>query len=94
MLPATIRTLHALPAFPTTVNYLEAMDGFIEKFRTANTLPESETADAFELYAQVQEVYPRVEADMVSSHNDLKPENVLFDGERVWLVDWEAGVFE
>src|SRR5882757_2245331 len=28
---------------------------------------------------------------MVSSHNDLfKPDNVLFDGARVWLVDWEA----
>jgi thiamine kinase-like enzyme len=88
--PATIRTLHALPTFPTTVNYLEAMDRFIENFRTANILPESETADAFELYARVKEVYPRVEADMVSSHNDLKPENVLFDGEHVWLVDWEA----
>jgi thiamine kinase-like enzyme len=24
------------------------------------------------------------------SENDLKPENVLFDGARVWLVDWEA----
>src|SRR5262249_9159598 len=29
--------------------------------------------------------------DMVSSHNDLfKPDNILFDGQRVWLVDWEA----
>jgi hypothetical protein len=28
---------------------------------------------------------------MVSSHNDLfKPDNILFDGQRVWLVDWEA----
>jgi thiamine kinase-like enzyme len=89
--PATIRTLHALPPFPQTVNYLDAMDRFIENFRVANILPDSETADAFELYGQVRDVYPRVEADMVSSHNDLKPENVLFDGERVWLVDWEAG---
>jgi hypothetical protein len=28
---------------------------------------------------------------MVSSHNDLfKPDNILFDGRRMWLVDWEA----
>jgi hypothetical protein len=25
----------------------------------------------------------------VSSHNDINPRNVLFDGERLWLVDWE-----
>jgi thiamine kinase-like enzyme len=90
-MPATIRALHALPPFPRTVNYLEAMDGFISRFQAAKTLPESETADAFELYARARDAYPRTEADMVSSHNDLKPENVLFDGERVWLVDWEAG---
>jgi thiamine kinase-like enzyme len=89
-MPATIRALHALPAFPRTVNYLEAMDGFISRFQAAKTLPESETADAFELYARARDAYPRNEEDMVSSHNDLKPENVLFDGERVWLVDWEA----
>lgn len=25
----------------------------------------------------------------VTSHNDLNPANVLWDGERAWLVDWE-----
>ena len=29
---------------------------------------------------------------MVSCHNDLKPENIPFDGQRVWLVDWEASL--
>jgi hypothetical protein len=27
---------------------------------------------------------------MVPSHNDLRPENILFNGDRAWLVDWEA----
>ena len=26
---------------------------------------------------------------LVPSHNDMNPTNVLWDGERVWLVDWE-----
>src|ERR1022692_2472698 len=30
------------------------------------------------------------ESNWVSSHNDLTPENSLFDGDRGWLVDWEA----
>jgi hypothetical protein len=25
-----------------------------------------------------------------SSHNDLVPRNVLFDGSRLWLIDWES----
>jgi hypothetical protein len=28
-------------------------------------------------------------ADHVASHNDPNPRNVLFDGRRLWLVDWE-----
>jgi aminoglycoside phosphotransferase (APT) family kinase protein len=26
----------------------------------------------------------------VSSHNDPVPRNVLFDGQRLWMIDWES----
>lgn len=29
-------------------------------------------------------------ASSVSSHNDPIPSNILFDGERLWLIDWES----
>jgi Ser/Thr protein kinase RdoA (MazF antagonist) len=27
---------------------------------------------------------------LVSSHNDPVPRNILFDGNRLWLIDWES----
>jgi hypothetical protein len=29
-------------------------------------------------------------AQSVSSHNDPVPRNILFDGKRLWLIDWES----
>jgi Phosphotransferase enzyme family len=29
-------------------------------------------------------------SELVSSHNDPVPNNVLFDGKRLWLIDWES----
>lgn len=101
-MPALLRALHALPPFPEGVPYLDttcmflmhkgaAQDGFFQKLREANILSPAQYEDLFAWHAQVASVYPRHEPDMVSSHNDLfKPDNILFDGNRVWLVDWEA----
>jgi thiamine kinase-like enzyme len=102
-MPAVLRTLHALPPFPrltnsafdTTCMFLlgkgPAVEQFLQRFQAADALPKDECEELFARYAQLAAVYPREEADMVSSHNDLfKPDNVVFDGSRVWLVDWEA----
>jgi thiamine kinase-like enzyme len=73
------------------INKGTAVDGFIQRFQAANILPEGESEELLARYAQLAAVYPRHDQDMVSSHNDLfKPDNILFDGHRVWLVDWEA----
>lgn len=99
---ATLRSLHALPPFARVPNPINtscmflinqgpALDTFLEKFRAANVLARSESEELFTRYEQLSAVYPRHEPEMVSSHNDLfKPDNILFDGSRVWLVDWEA----
>ena len=90
LIAPTLRRLHSLPHFPKVVNYFDAIDGFIRRFQAANILPESATGELFRRYADVQKVYPRNDADLVASHNDLKPQNILFDGNRIWLVDWES----
>jgi hypothetical protein len=38
---------------------------------------------------RIREAYPWDEGALVSSHNDPNPRNILFDGERLWLIDWE-----
>ena len=68
-----------------------ALEGYLQKFRSANLLPKAASDEFFARFAELAAVYPYDDAEMVSSHNDLfKPDNILFDGQRVWLVDWEA----
>ena len=99
-LPGVLRTLHSLAPFGRApfntsctflINEGPVRDGFLQQFLAANILPKAESEEFFARYAEVAAVYPLDDADMVSSHNDLfKPDNILFDGQRVWLVDWEA----
>ena len=98
--PATLRALHALPPFPTApfnttctflLNQGTALDGFLQKFRTANILPEYDREELLAQYTRVAAACSSLGPDLAASHNDLfKPDNILFDGSRVWLVDWEA----
>jgi hypothetical protein len=85
-----LRTLHSLPNFPKVVNYLDAANGFVRRFQASNILPESATGELFRRYDRLVQVYPQEDHELVASHNDLKPQNMRFDGNRIWLVDWES----
>jgi thiamine kinase-like enzyme len=99
-LPAVLRKLHDLPPFGrapfnTSCTFLlnkgPVLDGLLQKLQAGNILPKTESEEFLARYAELAAVYPHDDMEMVSSHNDLfKPDNILFDGQRVWLVDWEA----
>ena len=97
----TLKAMHALPPFPKLTNDFDTAptfllrssplrDGFFQKFQAAKILPESEASELFSLYERLRTVYPFPDSDLVSSHNDLKPPNMVFDGQQLWLIDWEA----
>jgi hypothetical protein len=99
-LPTALRALHSLPPFPfapfnTTCTFLlnasPAREAFLQKFRASNTLPADTAAEVLARYDQLAASYSCPASDMVPAHNDLfKPDNILFDGARLWFVDWEA----
>lgn len=88
-MPKALRRLHSLPPFPA-FQYIDAAERFNQKLKAAGLMPEEATREIFRQFDRINKIYPRNPEDMVSSHTDLKPENTLFDGEKLWLVDWEA----
>lgn len=92
LIAPVLSKLHSLTGFqkPAMGSYFNTMDGFVRRFQAANLMPESVTAELFRYYTELVKVYPNNDAEMVASHNDLKPQNMVFDGERLLLIDWES----
>lgn len=89
-LAQAVRVLHETSAFPPLVDYLEGLDDLIDQHRQSDVLDPPTTAELFARYAELRAGYRTRPEDLVSSHNDLNPGNVIYDGRRLWLVDWEA----
>jgi hypothetical protein len=87
LLAPVLRRLHALPPFHESVDQFTVIERFVAQF---DAFP---VGDLFDRYAEVAAVYPR-KLDHVSSHHDLKPENLAFDGECLLLLDWEAAFLD
>jgi aminoglycoside phosphotransferase len=89
-LAQAVRVLHETPPFPPLVDYLDGLDALIGQHRGMDILDQAATAELFARYGELRAGYRTLPSDLVSSHNDLNPGNILYDGQRLWLVDWEA----
>jgi aminoglycoside phosphotransferase (APT) family kinase protein len=82
--------LQRTPAFPLLWPFpkvVERIFGFVRGSRLFADGLLDPHAEAFE---RVRDAYRWDSEALVSSHNDPNAQNVLFDGERLWLVDWET----
>lgn len=82
--------LHAAPLFPPLMPFMDAMDQLIGAFTGAEMLTRDQADRVRTLFEELRSVYQLRDGDLVSSHNDLNPTNLLFAGGKAFFVDWET----
>lgn len=82
--------VQATPTFPHFVDYPDIVTRLWAHVRRTGLFAAGLLDASTERLARISEAYVWESADSVSSHNDPIPSNILFDGERLWLVDWES----
>jgi hypothetical protein len=84
-----LRRLHAGPAFPEFLGAFQMIEGGLAQLATRGVVLPRLTQQVLAGYETVKLA---LQPHLVSApcHNDLNPANVLYDGQRLWLVDWEG----
>ncbi|HEY4043658.1 MAG TPA: phosphotransferase [Rhodopila sp.] len=85
-----LRRLQAVPVFPYFVDYPDIVGKlWAHVYRTGLFAP-GVLGPATERLDHIRQAYVWDQAHSVSSHNGSIPGNILFDGKRLWLIDWES----
>jgi hypothetical protein len=85
-----LRRVQMTPLFPEFVEYPDIVSR-LWTWVCRTGLFASGVLDAYaERLESIRETYARHPVNLVSSHNDFVRRNLLFDGERLWLIDWES----
>jgi aminoglycoside phosphotransferase (APT) family kinase protein len=82
--------VQATPVFPYYVNYADIVARLFAHVRRTGLFAAGLLDAHVERLELLREAYDAGATRLVSSHNDPTPNNILFDGERLWLIDWES----
>jgi phosphotransferase family enzyme len=86
---ALLKDLQALPLFPSFGEYADIVDRLWTHVCKSGLFAGGLLDAASQRLAQIRADCAQRAEEHLSSHNDLLPRNVLFDGKRLWLIDWE-----
>lgn len=85
-----VARLQAAPVFPPVASYFAVLERLLDRLVASGLFAPGLLEPHVEGLARIRAAYPWDASRLVSSHNDPHPANVLFDGERLWLIDWET----
>ena len=84
------RRLEATPVFPYFVDYPAIVARLWAHVCRTGLFAPGVLDPVNERLAAIREAYVWDRAHSVSCHNDPVPANILYDGKRLWLIDWES----
>ena len=82
--------LQTAPIFPHFVNYPDIVGRLFAHVRRTGLFASGLLDTHVEHLERIRQNYNSGLKLLVSSHNDAHPGNLLFDGRRLWLIDWES----
>jgi aminoglycoside phosphotransferase (APT) family kinase protein len=89
-LGALVARLQAIPAFPPVLPYPAVIGRLLFWLFESGMYAPGLLAPHRQRFERIREALPWDSTSLVSGHNDLNPHNILFDGDRLWLIDWET----
>jgi hypothetical protein len=85
-----ISRVQATACFPFFVNYPDIVARLFAHVRRTGLFAPGVLDPHVARLEQLREAYDAGLAGLGSSHNDPVTSNILFDGKRLWLIDWES----
>ena len=89
-LGSLVARLQAIPAFPPVLDYPVVVGRLLGRLLDSGLFAPGLLDPHREGFERIRAAYRWNSEALVSSHNDLNPGNILFDGQRLWFIDWET----
>jgi hypothetical protein len=88
-LGALVSRVQATPLFPMVGDYPAVIGNMLAGLTKSSFFAPGQLDPHTEGFARIWAAVSWEASSLVSCHNDPNPRNILFDGDRVWLIDWE-----
>ncbi|HEX2591624.1 MAG TPA: phosphotransferase [Rhizomicrobium sp.] len=88
-LGALIARVQTSAPFPVAGDFPQSIETMLTALNASGLFVPNALDRHAEGLARIRSALPWDTPALVSSHNDPNPRNILFDGNRLWLIDWE-----